>query len=366
MITMKEEHVNQINVGEFTPDVLRDIVLEFTEKVKRKIFQRFYRDKASTGQKKFTEYLLIETTRTLLGDSPVSFYYRTKYDKELRQTLGLKHLKTVESYNDFDRKRKYSKTKLNNLIKKNLDIEGENIYALDSVVIEVDINEFKNSEIIKNGEVDAEFIHSTTKGTVTGFEVYYLINLSNTSFEKVAVYSKKSKKKDIWDEMVVQELGTKQGEIKTVIADAGLFAYDNYLESMRNRLVPVINPRSDLEERTVEKIQNCDSNLVWFGDKYQHQLSELLEEFQEIIELTSEGVQNYDDFMGFRSKIELVFKMAKRVFGMDDMHVYYRGNCYWKSFLLLYLSSLLCQYLEMNDVNLNRAIPLLEQNRYPL
>ncbi|KXA91512.1 hypothetical protein AKJ64_04675 [candidate division MSBL1 archaeon SCGC-AAA259E17] len=64
------------------------------------------------------------------------------------------------------------------------------------------------------------------------------------------------------------------------------------------------------EEKLMEKLENCDSNLVWFGKKYRNQLEKLLEEFEEILQKTMEWVENYDDFKDLRGKIEHIFSIA--------------------------------------------------------
>ncbi|KXA96605.1 hypothetical protein AKJ39_04390, partial [candidate division MSBL1 archaeon SCGC-AAA259J03] len=69
---------------------------------------------------------------------------------------------------------------------------------LDLTVAESEVNKLKKGKDLKEGILDAEFIHSTTKGTVTGFQVAYSIKLSKLSFEKLKIYSKHAAKKRIW------------------------------------------------------------------------------------------------------------------------------------------------------------------------
>ncbi|KXA89637.1 hypothetical protein AKJ62_02665 [candidate division MSBL1 archaeon SCGC-AAA259D14] len=358
---MKSENVEKLNEGEFDEDILFDFTLSFAEEVREKIIQRFYRNEAGKEEKRFAEFVLVELVRALLRMPPATFYLFLRNDRELRNVLDLK---TIGNYDDFDKKRKYLKMHLDRILKRNLDTENGDIYILDLTVAESDVNKFRKGKDLKEGILDAEFIHSTTKGTVTGFQVAYLINLSKLSFEKLKIYSKHAAKKRIWKEMVIDKLGTKQEKIKTVIGDAGFFAYRNYLDSCRSRLIPVIKTRSDLEEKTLEKIEKCASNLTWFGKRYQSQLKDLLGEFEEILETTIDRVKECDGYAGLRSEIEHIFKTAKMIFGMNDMHVYNRKHCHWKAFLTLYMSSLLLQFLKINKINKNRAIPLLAQKRH--
>jgi len=62
------------------------------------------------------------------------------------------------------------------------------------------------------------------KGTEVGYIVATLINLSNLSIVKIKDFPKKTDKLEIWEEMVIESLGSMSGNIKVVIADAGFSA----------------------------------------------------------------------------------------------------------------------------------------------
>ncbi|KXA97163.1 hypothetical protein AKJ39_03605, partial [candidate division MSBL1 archaeon SCGC-AAA259J03] len=242
---MKQVNIDKINNGVFYDAVLRDFVFSFAEDMKENIFQRFYREKRNSEEKRFAEYLLVELVRTLLCMPPVSFYYILKHEEALRELLGLEKLKTIGNYEDFDRKRKYLKMHLDRIMKRNLKTEDGNLFVLYLTIGEADVNKLRKGKAVKEGLIDLEFLRSMTKGTVVGFQVAYLINLSKLSFEKLKIYSKHAEKKRIWKEMANDKLGTKQGKIKTLLADAGFFAYVNYLDTARLRVIPVIESRSD-------------------------------------------------------------------------------------------------------------------------
>lgn len=171
----------------------------------------------------------------------------------------------------------------------------------------------------------------------------------------------KRKKTKIWNEMVLEDLGTKEGKIKIVIADGGFFAYDNYTASINQRVIPLIKSRSNCKEELRRRLENLPPNVMWFGIKGSNTVDKLLEEFEEIIQSTIEKVMNYNNYKKTRSKIELIFKIAKQIFGMKDLHVYYKRIFVGKAFVALYVSSLFYQFLEMNEINQNRAIALLAQ-----
>ena len=73
-------------------------------------------------------------------------------------------------------------------------------------------------------------------------------------------------------------------------------------------------------------------------------------------------VENYDNVKKIRSEIEILFKVAKRLFGMKEFHVYYTDAALWKAYICLYVSSLFLQYLKGNKINKHRIIELLQQN----
>ena len=162
--------------------------------------------------------------------------------------------------------------------------------------------------------------------------------------------------------MVLDTLGTRTGKIKVVLADAGFFAYQNYLYSPHYRIIPVIKPRANLKDKVLKKIEELPTSLIWWDSRYSGICGELLKEFHEIIEKTLSYIKDYDSMKKIRSKIELLFKVAKCIFGMKDLHVYYTDVVFWKAYIYLYLSSLLLQYMQINEINIHRMIELLRQN----
>ena len=75
-------------------------------------------------------------------------------------------------------------------------------------------------------------------------------------------------------------------------------------------------------ERIQEKL--CP-NVMLFDRRYAKQIDSLLDSFHEIIRKTIFGIKNYDNiYAKMRSEIELLFKVAKRVFMLDNVHVHHR------------------------------------------
>lgn len=356
---MKAELVEEINDGKLTPAAEHELVTSFAKNLKEDVLQRFHRNKTDKMDKRFTEFILIEAVRALLDLPPVTFYNFLRSNKELRSAMGLKHLRRLDSYMDFNRKRKRLPVQLKDVSIRNFDGKSDEVYALDNFKIEVDLNKYRSGKKIKQESFGAEFQHSTTKGTIVGFQASLLINLSNFSLQKLEIYSADAAKKDIWNEMILDTLGTKQGNKKTVIADGGFFAYDNYLNSVRQRVVPIINPRSGLEEKVKEKLEKASVNIKWFDSQNSKRFEELLEEFEDIVGETIKKTLNYDDFKLKRSKIEHIFKVAKEIFGMKDLHTYREKTALWKALVAVYVSTLFYQFLERNEINPHRAIGLL-------
>jgi len=121
-------------------------------------------------------------------------------------------------------------------------------------------------------------MRNSVRGVEVGFIVCTLINLTNFSVD-VRIYPKNKAKKEIWEEMVISNLGTENGKIKVVIADAGFFAYDNVLLPLNYRIIPVIKVRSNIDvEKLKRRIESCPANLFWFDNRLTI-LSSLLEDF---------------------------------------------------------------------------------------
>ena len=361
-MTLDKDIVKMINVGIFSPEILVFLNLDFLKMLREQIVQKFYRKKAGKPEKQFAEYFLIETVRALFKLSPVTFYVSLRNFYELRAILNLKYLNTYAKWRDYDRKRKCLKKDIKKIMKRKFTSMTDEMYALDTCVLEADLSRVRKGVKIKNGFYDAEFVHSVTKGSTVGFIVCVLYDLSNSSIVKAKMYSKRASKIAMWKEMVIDTLGTKNGKIKTVIADGGFFAYQNYLDSLHYGICPVIKPRTDLKDKTLKKIKEASASLLWWCQRYSSRCEELIERFHEIIDKTISSIKNYDNLKKIRAKIEILFKVAKRIFGMKDLHVYNKGVVFWKVYLYLYLSSLLLQYLKINGINKHRAIELLRQN----
>ncbi|KXA99068.1 hypothetical protein AKJ40_04050, partial [candidate division MSBL1 archaeon SCGC-AAA259M10] len=185
---MKAELVEKVNDGELTPAVELGLAISFAEDLKGDILQRFHRNETDKMDKRFTEFVLIEAVRMLLGIPPVTFYDYLRHNEELRNVMDLKCLKNLGNYMDFKRKRKKLDVRFKDVSIRNFDGKSDEVYALDNFKIEVDLNKYRSGKKIKQEKFDAEFQHSTTKGTIVGFQASLLINLSNFSLQKLEIY----------------------------------------------------------------------------------------------------------------------------------------------------------------------------------
>lgn len=148
----------------------------------------------------------------------------------MREILDLKVLKTITDYAEYHKKRKRLSYHIDRMIFE-LKVKNGEIYVLDTFIVPVDLNKRRSGKKIAQGTFDAEFVFDSLKGTAVGY-IVVLINLYNLSLVDVKIFSKKTSKVEIWDEMVISNLGTLNGKIKAVIADAGFSCYKVYEMSM--------------------------------------------------------------------------------------------------------------------------------------
>ncbi|KYK31447.1 MAG: transposase [Theionarchaea archaeon] len=357
-MTLESRIVEKINAGRFSPEILECIVFDYLKMFREKIMQKFYYEKAGNTEKQFAEYILIETTRALLQMRPVTFFLYLKNREELRDILSLKYLEHYEGWRDFDRKRKYFKRDFSKVLKKSLNKKIDEIFILDTTIEETDLSKIRKDKM-KDGIHDAEQ-HSSTKGSEVGFIVCTLINWSTLSTVKTEIFPNNTSKKEIWEKMVIDTLKTKTGKIKLVIADKSFFAYQNYLSSLHYEIIPLIKPGKNLKDEVIKKIEDIPASQLWWDQRYAGMLDTLLEDFGEIIEMTTSRIPNYDKSKEIRAQIEIVFKTSK-IYGMKELHVYYKNAAHWKVYIQLYLASLFLQYLKLQKININRAIKYFQQ-----
>lgn len=77
--------------------------------------------------------------------------------------------------------------------------------------------------------------------------------------------------------------------------------------------------------------------------------------------MTISFIRNYDKLKEIRAQIEYLFKTAKKIFGMRNLHLYFNDAAYWRVYIHLYLASLFLQYLDIQGLNTYRAIELFQQ-----
>ncbi|AGK61376.1 hypothetical protein Asulf_01385 [Archaeoglobus sulfaticallidus PM70-1] len=303
--------VEKINKGEMTEDEFRIIALEFDKVVSEKARGMFKTKEKYDDY--IIEYYIVETMRFFFGFPPILFYAILRDHKELRETLNLKVLKTFSNYEEFRKKLQRIKVKINNIIKRNVAEKVDEIYGLDTTVATVDLNRLRQGKKIKGGIFDASFCFDSVRGVEVGYMVCTLLNLTNFSVVDVKIYPKNKAKKEIWDEMVITNLGTESGKIKVVIADAGFFAYNNILLPLNYRIIHVIKLKKNIDREELKRmVEGILTNVRWFDSRYNRILSSLLEDFEYIIKKTVEGIDRYEEFAEMRSKIELIFKELRQ------------------------------------------------------
>lgn len=96
--------------------------------------------------------------RFFFGYLPILFYTNLRIDKELREIINLKVLKTFSNYEGFRKKSHKIKVRINNIIKRNVEGKTDEIYGLDTTVVTVDLNRLRKGNKIKQQIFDAEFM----------------------------------------------------------------------------------------------------------------------------------------------------------------------------------------------------------------
>jgi hypothetical protein len=312
-MTLEEDTVAGINSGDFSPEIMECIAIEYARTLKKEILQKFYREKIGNSEKRFTEYLLVENVKAILRMDPVAFYSFLSYCDELREILNLKYLTTYKKYRSYYRKRKSLKKDFKKAIKRNFMRKVGEIYLIDTCVVECDLSKIRRGKKIKEGVYDARFLHSSTKGTVVGFTVCVLMRWPTFSVVKVEFYPNNASTKEMWKEMVINTLGSKIGKIKLVIADAGFFAYDNYTTSVHHRIIPVIKSRKNLQDEVFKKLNSLPALLIWWNKRYTKIRDTLIKDLNFMIKATIAGIKKYKYLKKIRYEIELLFKTAKKI-----------------------------------------------------
>ncbi|KXA99022.1 hypothetical protein AKJ40_04160 [candidate division MSBL1 archaeon SCGC-AAA259M10] len=281
---MKVETIQKINEGELDGESTLDFALSHAEKVKEDILQSWFKKGANRNDKALNEFLLIEIIRNILGAEPRGFFVLLSVSRRLRALLDLKYVDDLERYKYFKRKIKNLKGRLREISKRSLGTEGDESFAFDSSIVTADLNGYRNGKKIKKGEYDARFTYSTTKGTVIGFQTLLLFNLEKFSVRKFEIYPIDASTKKMWKEMVCDEIGTKGGKKKTVIADGGFFAYENYIQSANHRVESIINPRCDCRENLKEKLENMSPRLELFEIHDPEKKEKVMSEMKDLVE----------------------------------------------------------------------------------
>jgi len=352
----------KINRGEMTEDEFRIVALEFAKVVVEKARGMFKTKEKYDDY--IIEYYIVETMRFFFGYPPILFYSNLRVDRELREILKLKVLKSFANYEEFRKKLHKLKVKINSIIKRNVAEKVDEIYGLDTTIATVDLNRLRQGKKVKDGLFDAEFCFDSVRGVEVGYIVCTLLNLTNFSVVDVQIYPRNKSKKEIWDEMVISNLGTESGKIKVVIADASFFAYDNILLPLNYRIIPVIKVKKNIDREELKKmVEGILPNVRWFDSRYNRILSTLLEDFEYIIKKTVEGIDRYEEFAEIRSRIELFFKVAKAMFGLRDLHVYYRKYAITEIRMIFYATQLFCQFCLKNGINIERFVERVRRRR---
>lgn len=161
--------------------------------------------------------------------------------------------------------------------------------------------------------------------------------------------------------MVIKNIGTLNGKIKAAIADAAFCCYSLEM-SMSHRIVPIVKPRKNLKKLD-RVIKGMPINFDWLDSRYSSVFDDLVKDLNEIIRMTLQSISNYDNFAEMRSVIELLFKASKALFGLKDLHIYYRDLAIPRVTMCLYAGSLFMQFCMENKLKADVIIEHLRRRR---
>jgi len=111
-----------------------------------------------------------------------------------------------------------------------------------------------------------------------------------------------------------------------------------------------------------KRIEDHPANLFWFDSRYNKILSVLLEDFNYVIKKTIEEIERYEEFAEVRSRIELFLK-AKAMFGLKDLHIYYRKYAITEIRMIFYATQLFCQFCLKNGISIERFVERVRRRR---
>ena len=121
--------------------------------------------------------------------------------------------------------------------------------------------------------------------------------------------------------------------------------------------------KKNIDREELKKMVERTLPNLRFDSRYNRILSALLEDFEYIIKKTIEGVERYEEFAEIRRKIELFFKVAKAMFGLRDLHVYYRKYAITEIRMIFYATQLFCQFCLKNGINIERFVERVRRRR---
>ena len=103
-------------------------------------------------------------------------------------------------------------------------------------------------------------------------------------------------------------------------------------------------------------------NFDWFDSRYSSVFDCLVKDLNEIIKMTLQSISN-KDFAETRSVIEILFKVTKALFGLKDLHIYYRDLAIPRVTLCLYAGSLFMQFCMENGLKADVIVENLRRRR---
>ena len=84
---------------------------------------------------------------------------------------------------------------------------------------------------------------------------------------------------------------------------------------MSYRIIPIVKPKNNLK-KLERVIKAMPVNFDWLNSRYSSVFDELVKDLNEIIKMTLQAINDYEDFAEMRAEIEILFKSTKALFGL--------------------------------------------------
>jgi len=195
-------------------------------------------------------------------------------------------------------------------------------YLIDSTAITLDLNIFKKrytrSDLV---EKDYAWGYSTTNGYYLGYKLTLVVEYP--TLIPVAFFLHRGSPGDarLLAE-VLNELSRRRLLLTAdrIVCDRGYYSYNNYAVGVLDfKVIPIIFPKKGFEPKKMLRRMNYPLRIF-----SQHDYRKTQKVYDRPVRTLLRTLERWEDFMGIRSLIEDLFKLAKESFSLRKLHRYSR------------------------------------------